>query len=76
MQCVKLEGTLRGHLVQLLVKQTLLHPTAQDCVTASKNLQGWRFYNPSEQPAPVLCHPQGKKCSFMFRWKSVLHIPV
>lgn len=40
----------------------LLQPAAQDCVwRASKNLQGWRLHNPSEQPAPVLHHPQSKK---------------
>lgn len=68
--------TLRGHLVWPVAQGDSPTSNWPGLCDSFQNLQGWRFYNLSEQPAPVLHHPQGKKCSFMIRWNSVLHAPV
>jgi len=45
-----------------LLKQDHLELVAQDRVqTASEYLQGWRLYNLSGQPGPVLSHPYSEK---------------
>lgn len=52
-ECLKLEGTFGGHLVQLpLSEKGLLELVAEDPVQMIfEYLQGWRLYNISGQPA-------------------------
>jgi len=62
-ECLGLEGTSVGHLVQpLLPKQGHLQQAAQELVQAGlEYLQRRRFHNLSGQPVPVLHHPQSEE---------------
>ena len=64
-ESLELEGTFKGHLVQLLcndqgysqldqVAQVLIQPRLE-------SLQGWDIHHISGQPVPVLYHPHCKR---------------